>query len=142
MTRRQLLSNCGTAAAGTLLAPAAATAANFNPDRPLRVLVAGGHPGDPEAGCGGTIARFVQRGHQVTALYLTRGEAGIPGNTAQEAGAIRSAEAQAACKVLGSTALFAEQLDRGNRSQSRALGRLSAAHQGGSARHRLHSVAG
>jgi LmbE family N-acetylglucosaminyl deacetylase len=74
-------------------------------------MVAGGHPGDPEAGCGGTIARYVQQGHAVTALYLTRGEAGIPGKKASEAAAIRSAEALVACKILGAGAVFAEQID-------------------------------
>ena len=45
--------------------------------RKLKVLVAGAHPDDPESGCGGTIARYVNEGHAVTALYLTRGEAGV-----------------------------------------------------------------
>ena len=58
---------------------------------PMRVLVAGGHPDDPESGCGGTIARYVQMGHEVTVLYLTRGEAGIKRKTHDEAAAIRSA---------------------------------------------------
>ena len=29
----------------------------------MRVIVAGGHPGDPEAGCGGTIALYADTGH-------------------------------------------------------------------------------
>jgi len=32
-------------------------------------LVTGGHPGDPEYGCGGTIARLTALGHEVTLLY-------------------------------------------------------------------------
>jgi len=81
------------------------------PDRALRIVVAGAHPGDPEAGCGGTIARYVQQGHEVTALYLTRGEAGVAGKTAEQAAAIRSAEAAAACKILGAHPSFAGQID-------------------------------
>lgn len=73
--------------------------------------MAGGHPGDPEAGCGGTIARCARQGHHVTCLYLTRGEAGIGGKSAQEAAAIRSAEAERACKILGATPMFADQMD-------------------------------
>ena len=77
----------------------------------MKILVTGGHPGDPEAGCGGTIARYAQAGHQVTCLYLTRGQAGVSGKTAEQAGAIRTAEGQEACRILKATALFAEQMD-------------------------------
>jgi LmbE family N-acetylglucosaminyl deacetylase len=79
--------------------------------RPMRILVTGGHPGDPEAGCGGTIARYAQHGHQVTCLYLTRGQAGVQGKTPDQAAELRSAEAQSACKILHATALFADQMD-------------------------------
>jgi LmbE family N-acetylglucosaminyl deacetylase len=74
-------------------------------------LLGGGHPGDPEAACGGTMARLVDLGHEVVALYLTRGEAGVPGKTAAEAGTVRSAEAQRACELLKARALFAGQAD-------------------------------
>lgn len=112
LTRRRLLSECGAmGVTAALLKPSVAAAAEVKMDRPLRVLVAGAHPGDPEAGCGGIIARYVKEGHQVTALYLTRGEGGIPGKTADQAAAVRSAEAQAACKILGATPLFAGQID-------------------------------
>src|SRR2546426_931133 len=33
--------------------------------RKLRVVVVGGHPDDPESGCGGTIARYSDLGHEV-----------------------------------------------------------------------------
>ncbi|HEX6908343.1 MAG TPA: PIG-L family deacetylase, partial [Terriglobales bacterium] len=45
----------------------------------LKIVVAGAHPDDPESGCGGTIALYTDLGHEVTILYLTRGEAGIKG---------------------------------------------------------------
>ncbi|HET6250830.1 MAG TPA: PIG-L family deacetylase [Tepidisphaeraceae bacterium] len=112
ITRRVLLSN-GTAAAMAIATPALASAAETRPatEKPLRILVAGAHPGDPEAGCGGTIARYTQLGHAVTALYLTRGEGGVPGRTAAQAAEIRSAEAMAACAILKATAVFAGQID-------------------------------
>ena len=77
----------------------------------LKVLVAGGHPDDPESGCGGTIARYVDAGHAVTVLYLTRGEAGIEGKSHSEAARIRTAEAERACGVLGATPRFGGQVD-------------------------------
>src|SRR5271166_2543410 len=45
-----------------------------DPSRKLKVIVTGGHPGDPEYGCGGTIARYTDLGHEVVLLYLNRGE--------------------------------------------------------------------
>ena len=77
----------------------------------LKVLVAGGHPDDPESGCGGTIARYVAAGHEVIVLYLTRGEAGIPGKPHDEAARIRTAESERGCAILGATARFAGQVD-------------------------------
>ena len=94
---------------GDILRASAAT--ERRPSTPMTVLVIGGHPGDPEAGCGGIIARYADQKHQVSALYLTRGEAGISGKTAQQAAAIRTAEAEAACRILRATPLFADQID-------------------------------
>jgi len=80
-------------------------------DRRLKVVVVGGHPDDPESGCGGTMARFAELGHEVVALYLTRGEAGIAGKSLEESAAIRTAECLEACKILKSRPTFAGQLD-------------------------------
>ena len=66
----------------------------------LKILCIGGHPDDPESGCGGTLARLSASGHDVTSVYLTRGEGGIEGKSQSEAAAIRSKEAEAACKQL------------------------------------------
>jgi LmbE family N-acetylglucosaminyl deacetylase len=77
----------------------------------LKIVCVGGHPDDPEAGCGGTLARYTALGHAVTVIYLTRGEAGISGKSHNEASAIRSAECAAACKILGARAVFAGQID-------------------------------
>ncbi len=75
----------------------------------LRVVVTGGHPGDPEYGCGGTIARYSRLGHAVTILYLNRGDsvasddAACPG--ADDGSRVR--EAAEACRILGATPAFA-----------------------------------
>jgi N-acetylglucosamine malate deacetylase 1 len=78
---------------------------------PLRVVCVGAHPDDPESGCGGTLRLLVEQGAEVTAVYLTRGEAGIDGKTHEEAARIRSAEAEQACRILGVHFEFAGQID-------------------------------
>jgi|SRR4051812_9805332 len=77
----------------------------------LKVVCVGGHPDDPESGCGGTLALYAAQGHRVTIVYLTRGERGIPGTSEQDAAATRTAEAEAACRLLGATPVFAGQID-------------------------------
>jgi LmbE family N-acetylglucosaminyl deacetylase len=80
-------------------------------NRGLKIVCVGGHPDDPESGCGGTLARYAAQGHAVSVIYLTRGEAGIPGKSHDEAGAIRSVECGAACRILGAKPVFAGQTD-------------------------------
>jgi LmbE family N-acetylglucosaminyl deacetylase len=77
----------------------------------IKIVCVGGHPDDPESGCGGTLARFAAAGHAVTIIYLTRGEAGISGKSHGEAADIRTREATEACKILGTKPLFAGQID-------------------------------
>ena len=108
MKRREILKSgaAGIIASGSIGADVWRTSAEK-----LKILVAGAHPDDPETGCGGTIARYTRAGHNVTILYLTRGEAGIPGTGHEDAAAIRTREAEAACKILGAKPLFAGQVD-------------------------------
>ena len=97
---------------------------------PLSVLCVGGHPDDPESGCGGTLARYAALGHAVTILYLTRGERGIDGTSLDEAARIRSTESAAACKILGATAAFFGQIDGAtelNHAHADAMHRFFAA---------------
>jgi LmbE family N-acetylglucosaminyl deacetylase len=99
------------------------------PTRPLKVVCVGAHPDDPESGCGGTLARYVAAGHHVTVIYLTRGEAGISGKSHDEAAAIRTAEAQEACKILGARPVFAGQIDGAtevNKERAQVLQKLLA----------------
>src|ERR1700748_2314143 len=77
----------------------------------LKVVCVGGHPDDPESGCGGTLAKFAAAGHAVTIIYLTSGEAGIPGKSHSEAASIRTREAKEACTILKAKPVFAGQID-------------------------------
>jgi LmbE family N-acetylglucosaminyl deacetylase len=74
--------------------------------RRLKVVVTGGHPGDPEYGCGGTIARYTDLGHDVLLLYLNDG---VPSGKPNDG--VRVAEAAAACRILKARPLFAGQID-------------------------------
>ena len=75
------------------------------------IVCVGGHPDDPESGCGGTLAKLRKAGHDITIIYLTTGEAGIPGKSHSEAAAIRKNEAINACKILDAKPIFAGQID-------------------------------
>jgi LmbE family N-acetylglucosaminyl deacetylase len=94
-----------------LLASAAALPLVAESKQSLKVVVAGGHPGDPECGCAGTIARYTDLGHDVALLYLNRGEGFCGGASLSRCAAIRSAEAQKACQILKARAVFAGQYD-------------------------------
>jgi LmbE family N-acetylglucosaminyl deacetylase len=80
-------------------------------DKKLRIVCVGAHPGDPEFGCGGTMAKYSREGHAVTFIYLTRGEAGDPNKTYAESAALRTKEAESACKLLHVKPVFAGQID-------------------------------
>ena len=81
------------------------------PPRKLKIVVTGGHPGDPECGCAGTIARYTDLGHEVVLLYLNRGEGYCRGADPSQCGTVRTAEAQKACQILKARAVFANQYD-------------------------------
>lgn len=76
-----------------------------------KIVCFGGHPDDPESGCGGTLARLANSGHEVTIIYLTTGEAGIEGKSHSEAAAIRKQEAINASAILKAKPVFAGQID-------------------------------
>jgi N-acetylglucosamine malate deacetylase 1 len=115
-SRRKLLNNIVRTAAALAVPPAYAGQRSDSPltqplPRKLKVVVAGGHPGDPEYGCGGTIARYTDLGHEVVLLYLNRGGAGSPKLPPGELAALRTAEAAKACQILKARSAFAGQLD-------------------------------
>jgi LmbE family N-acetylglucosaminyl deacetylase len=109
VTRRNLLVSAGGLASGL------AMGANANevkadeqnsqraPARKIKVIVCGGHPGDPEYGCGGTVAHLTQLGHEVVLLYLNDG--GWPPTPPTT----RLAEAKKACEILKARAAYAGQ---------------------------------
>ena len=76
-----------------------------------KVVVAGGHPGDPECGCAGTVARYTALGHKVSLLYLNRGEGYCGGAGLDRCATIRTAEATEACRILDARPVFADQYD-------------------------------
>jgi LmbE family N-acetylglucosaminyl deacetylase len=101
LSRRRLLAG---SAAGL---PLAATQSL----RKLKVIVTGGHPGDPEYGCGGTIARYADAGHEVVLLYLNQGEKHCPAQSGDPGSTVRVAEARKACQILKCRPAFAGQCD-------------------------------
>jgi LmbE family N-acetylglucosaminyl deacetylase len=58
------------------------------------------HPDDESFPVGGTVAKCSSEGVQVDLIMVARGEAGIPGRTAEEAAVIREAELHKACEEL------------------------------------------
>ena len=114
ISRRKMLAKSGLA--GTTLALSGAVAGSSAeaqaprpeaPGRKLKVVVTGGHPGDPEYGCGGTVARYTDRGHEAVLLYLNKGE---PPDSSAPKG-MRVTEAARACQLLKARPAFAGQVD-------------------------------
>lgn len=97
--------------AGLISLPSLLFAQNNETLEKKKIVCIGGHPDDPESGCGGTLAKLRQAGHAVTIIYLTTGEAGIPGKSFTESAAIRKQEAINACKILDAKPVFMGQID-------------------------------
>jgi len=114
ISRRAALQGAGVCTAGIVAPGLASQLVNDKTaehNRGLKIVAVGAHPDDPESSCGGTIARYSDLGHQVVVVYLTRGEAGIPGKSKSEAALIRSAEVQRACAILKARPVFVGQVD-------------------------------
>jgi len=109
VTRRDVLRGAGGLASALVFgAPVTGASAEVQVatnDRKLKLVVAGGHPGDPEYGCGGTVARLTGLGHRVVLIYLNDG-AWPPTDAAT-----RIAEAKKACEVLNATPAYAGQMN-------------------------------
>jgi len=107
MNRREVLLGAASLApamlAGDLNAESESQSTHPEPSRKLKILVAGGHPGDPEYGCGGTVARFTALGHEAVLLYLNDGA--WPPTPAPT----RIAEATKACEILKARPAYAAQ---------------------------------
>jgi LmbE family N-acetylglucosaminyl deacetylase len=80
-------------------------------DEKRSIVCVGGHPDDPESGCGGTLSLYAKAGNKVSIVYLTRGESGISGKSPDETALIRSHEAEEACAILGAQPHFFGQVN-------------------------------
>ena len=72
-------------------------------ERIQRVMVVTAHPDDSEFGAGGTVAKLVKEGRQVTYCILTNGDKGSGDRsmTPERLAAIREEEQKNAARVLG-----------------------------------------
>ena len=92
----------------------------------MRVLAVGAHPDDLEILCGGTLARFVQEGHEVVMCHATRGDRGSFVHSSEEIARIRGAEARRATEICGpSTRLSASATARSTLPTARSSVRSS-----------------
>ena len=66
-----------------------------------RLLAVLAHPDDETYRAGGTLALLARRGVRVWVLCATRGERGVPGLSPEQAGRVRQAELECACRALG-----------------------------------------
>ena len=79
----------------------------------MNILAIGPHPDDIEIGCGGTLIKYSQKGHNVFMLIITRGELGGEGE-------VRFREQLDAANVIGAREVLwgdlrdTELLDKGN----------------------------
>ena len=60
----------------------------------MNILAIGAHPDDIEFGCGGTLIKYGQKGHNLFLMVLTQGEMGSEGG-------VRKIEQLASSKILG-----------------------------------------
>lgn len=105
ITRRDVLIGAGALASSSGFGESVTGAVDEQKARKMKVIAAGGHPGDPEYGCGGTIARLTALGHEVVLLYLNNGA--WPPATAST----RIAEAKKACELLRVRPAYAGQVN-------------------------------
>jgi len=127
LTRRTFVKQSALAAVTSL--PLASNSETRSVPASLKIVCVGAHPDGPESGCGGTLARYAALGHAVTIVYLTRGERGIEGKSLDEAARIRTAECDAACRIIGAKPAFFGQIDGATevtRAQVDAMQRLLA----------------
>ena len=123
-TRRAFVKN--TTAGLSLLTLPALLNAEGTQSAKKKIVCVGAHPDDPESGCGGTLAKLADLGHEVTIIYLTTGEAGISNTGHNEAAKIRKQEAIEACKLLKAKPVFAGQVDGDTAADNASLQHLQS----------------
>jgi LmbE family N-acetylglucosaminyl deacetylase len=103
MNRREMLRVSGFSLGAAALGSAAQTSqSDSQTRRKYKIVITGGHPGDPEYGCGGTIARLTALGHEVILLYMNDG-------AWETAATVRIGEAKKACEILKARPAYANQ---------------------------------
>ncbi|MFO1020997.1 MAG: PIG-L deacetylase family protein [Planctomycetales bacterium] len=90
---------------GLSLSTSGFTAEPAVPAKPLKILVCGAHPDDPESGCGGLISLLAQQGHEVSVLYAVTYRQGRSYFNRPEK-EVRREEAAAACAIMGAKPMF------------------------------------
>jgi N-acetylglucosamine malate deacetylase 1 len=107
MNRREMLKGSGVVAGAVAVKAVGQNSSEAAPQpaRKCKIVVTGGHPGDPEYGCGGTIARLTAMGHEVVLLYMNDGA------WQQISAAVRIAEAKKACEILKARPVYANQIN-------------------------------
>ena len=90
--------------------PAASSAREVPASKPLRVLIIGAHPDDPDD-TGGTAAKYVARGHKVKMVSLTNGNAGHQSQGGGPLAGRRAEEARRAGAVIGAEYLVLDNAD-------------------------------
>ena len=65
----------------------------------IRILALGAHPDDIEAGCGGTLMKYLRNGHRIFLMIMTEGERGAPKG-------VRKREQQRAAKWLRAEKIY------------------------------------
>lgn len=72
----------------------------------MSIIVIVAHPDDADIFCGGTLAKHIDRGDDVTIIHMTRGELGTADNNEAEITAIREEETRRSGKELGASVEF------------------------------------
>jgi LmbE family N-acetylglucosaminyl deacetylase len=113
--RRDFIKRSAMGVGGLAMTPLAIPLENkseaIDVQKKLNIVCVGAHPGDPEFGCGGTMAKYSDAGHAVTFLYLTRGEASDPSTSHKEMAAARTKEAEVSSAILKVRTKFVGQID-------------------------------
>ena len=105
MNRREMLKAGGVmAGAAAVRAAGQQSSGAAQAERKCKIVMTGGHPGDPEYGCGGTIARLTSLGHEVVLLYMNDG-------AWETSATVRMTEAKKACEILRARPAYANQIN-------------------------------
>jgi LmbE family N-acetylglucosaminyl deacetylase len=72
----------------------------------MNILAIGCHPDDLEIGCGGTLALYAKKGHDVYMCHVANGDMGHAVIMPKELAELRTAEAEAAGLELGAKKVF------------------------------------